>query len=376
MRIAVNTRLLVPEKMDGIARFSYETLLLISKQNPDVEFVFIFDRKVKKDIFSFPNNISFVSLSPPARHPILWYIWFEIKLKNYLNRNHFDLFLSPEGWVPGSLRCKSLAVMHDLNFEHFPENIIYSHRKYLQHFFPKFAKRADRIATVSKYSKLDISKTYGIVEEEIDVVYNGANEIFKPIQETLQTEIKKKHTNGDDFFLFIGTLHPRKNLEHLFLAFDIFKRKSNSKIKLLIVGNKKWWPQELEKVYQSLMYKNDIVFMGRMTDAELSQTLASALALTYLPYFEGFGIPILEAFQCKTAVITSNVTSMPEVAEEAALLCEPRNSNQIAEAMLVIATDNNLREKLIQKGEKRAQNFSWEKSADLLWKSIQKTMNK
>ena len=109
MRIAVNTRLLVPEKMDGIARFSYETLLLISKQNPDVEFVFIFDRKVKKDIFSFPNNISFVSLSPPARHPILWYIWFEIKLKNYLNRNHFDLFLSPEGWVPGSLRCKKLG---------------------------------------------------------------------------------------------------------------------------------------------------------------------------------------------------------------------------------------------------------------------------
>ena len=162
MKIAVNTRLLVPDKMDGIARFSYETLQLITQKHPEVQFTFIFDRKVDKHTFEFPSNVEFTTIGPPARHPILWYIWFEINLKQYINQHKFDLFLSPEGWVPPKLNCKSLAVIHDLNFEHHPENIIWSHRKYLLHFFPKFAQRATRIATVSEYSKQDITSTYTI----------------------------------------------------------------------------------------------------------------------------------------------------------------------------------------------------------------------
>ena len=374
MKIAVNTRLLVPDKMDGIARFSYETLQLITRAHPEIQFTFIFDRTVEKNAFEFPDNVTFVKVPPPARHPILWFIWFEISVKRYINQNNFDLFLSPEGWIPPHLNCKSLAVIHDLNFEHHPENIIWSHRKYLLHFFPKFAQRATRIATVSEYSKQDIASTYNIPATQIDVVYNGANEVFEPTLEIKKTKFKEQYTSGNDFFIFIGTIHPRKNLEHLLLAFEEFKARSVSETKLLIVGNKKWWPTELEKTYQSMTFKEDVCFMGRLSDEKLSVALSSALALTYLPYFEGFGIPILEAFQTETAVITSNVTSMPEVAANAAILCDPKEVTQIADAMLLIANQSEKRVDLIEKGKLRIQDFSWKKSANLLWNSIEKTL--
>lgn len=374
MKIAVNCRLLVPDKMDGIGRFTYESLQRISRQNKNCDFTFIFDRKISEGSFNFSENVKVVSLSPQARHPILWIIWFEFRLRKFINREKFDLFLSPEGWIPPKLNCKSLGVMHDLNFVHHPENIIFSHRKYLQHFFPKYAHRSDRIATVSEYSKQDISKSYGVKSNHIDVVYNGANKIFQAILEEQQEKIRLKHSNGNPFFVFIGTLHPRKNIEHLLKAFELFKSKKKTNLQLLIVGNKKWWPQSLENIFQQMSYKSDVVFVGRLEDDELAKVLGSAEALTYLPYFEGFGIPILEAFQAEIAVITSNVTSMPEVAEDAALLCNPKNAEEIAEAMVTIYEDKELRKSLIQKGRARAKFFSWDKTAQLLWESIEKVL--
>tara|TARA_B100001109_G_scaffold255867_1_gene261835 strand:- start:14410 stop:15546 length:1137 start_codon:yes stop_codon:yes gene_type:complete len=374
MRIAVNTRLLVPGKMDGIGRFTFESLKIIAQENPEDEFVFIFDRKPPSE-FKFGDNVELVSIGPPARHPILWYIWFEHRLPNFINKGHFDLFLSPEGWISPRLNCPSLGVIHDLNFVHSPENIIYSHRKYLEIFFPKFAKRANRIATVSEYSKKDITETYGIKSNQIDVVYNGANQIFQPIDSITKKTIQEDFSQGQPYFIFIGTLHPRKNLENLFIAFNEFKKKTKSDIKLLIVGNKKWWPNSLENTYQNLEHKTDIIFCGRQSDEMLAKLLGGAEALTYLPFFEGFGIPILEAFQAEVPVITSNTTSMPEVAKGGAILCNPTDVKAISDAMLEILEDKTLRKKLIEIGNQRAQDFSWKKTADLLWDSMLKTIN-
>jgi len=373
MRIAVNSRLLVSQKMDGIGRFSYESLKRISSDHAEVQFDLIFDRKADP-FFEFPENVNIIHLPPAARHPFLWYLWFEVRLKNYVNKGNYDLFVSPEGWIPPKLNCKSLAVIHDLNFVHHPENIIYSHRKYLQHFFPKFAQRASRIATVSEYSKTDISNTYHKNPNEIDVLYNGANSIFKPISTTEQKLIREKYAQGNPYFIFIGTLHPRKNLTHLLKAFDIFKKNDQKHTQLLVVGNRKWWPADLEKTYQSMEHKSAVQFKGRQTDEVLAKLLASAIALTYIPYFEGFGIPILEAFQSETAVITSNCSSMPEVAKDAALFSDPRAVDTIAAQMKKISTNEELRNNLIEKGANRAKDFSWEKTAALLWKSMLKTI--
>lgn len=374
MRIAVNTRLLVSDKMDGIGRFTFESLRRVCNKHPEVQFYFIFDRKPESR-FQFGKNVTLISIPPPARHPFLWIVWFEFQLKRFINKNNFDLFFSPEGWIPPKLNCPSLGVIHDLNFVHHPENIIFSHRKYLQNYFPKFANRANRIATVSEFSKQDIQSTYAIAADKIDVVYNGANSIFKPLASSKQVEVRQQYSKGKPYFIFIGTLHPRKNIEHLLLGFDYFKTETESDVQLLIVGNRKWWPKKVENTFQDMKHKSEVHFLGRQEDEDLAMLLASAKALTYLPYFEGFGIPILEAFQSAVPVITSNASSMPEVAQDAALYAKPTNAKEIAKQMKRIQTDEELRRELIQKGKKRAQAFSWDKTADLLWQSILKTLD-
>lgn len=359
--------------MDGIGWFSYEVLRRISKNHPEHQFIFIFDRKISSK-FIFPENVEVKVLPPQARIPMLWTFWFQYALPFFLKKIKADFFLSPEGWIPLNLKIPSLAVIHDLNFEHHPENIIESHRNYLLKYFPLFVKKASRIATVSQFSKKDISDTYSIPLEKIDVVYNGVNEIFRALDDEKINKIKKKLTNNANYFLFIGSLHPRKNLYNLFKAFDIFRSNWEYPFKLVIAGQKKWWPKELDQLYNSLKSKKDIIFTGRLSEGELHETLAAAYALTYIPQFEGFGIPLLEAMKCEVPIITSNITALPEVAGEAALYCDPFDADDIANAMKTLVNDRTLCRDLVNIGRQRIQQFSWDKTADLLWRSMEKTM--
>ena len=373
MEIVVNTRLLLPDKLEGIGWFSYETLKRITVAHPEHHFIFLFDRHFDEH-FLFSDNVTPLIISPQARHPFLFYWWFEFSVASILNKLKPDLFLSPDGYLSLNAKCKQLAVIHDLNFEHYPKDLSFLVRNYYKYFFPRFAKKATRIATVSEYSKQDIVKQYGIAEAKIDVVYNGCNTLYTPIDNALQKATKEKYSAGNDYFLFVGALHPRKNISRLFEAFDQFKNTQPGDTKLVIVGVKYYWTAEIKRSYINMKHKKDVVFTGRLTTEELKNVLASALALTYVPYFEGFGIPIIEAMHCDTPVITSNITSMPEVAQDAALLVDPFSVDSIANGMLTMYKDENLRNALIEKGRKRCRDFSWDKTADLLWKSMEKAM--
>ncbi|MCX6270205.1 MAG: glycosyltransferase family 1 protein, partial [Bacteroidetes bacterium] len=320
------------------------------------------------------DNITPLVVSPQARHPILFYIWFNITLASLLNSLKPDLFLSPDGYGSLPFKGKSLLVIHDLNFEHYPADLPWLVRWYYRYFFPRFAKNANRIATVSEFSKKDISTRYGIREDLIDVVYNGVNELYTSESEENTLTPIASVADGNPYFIFIGSLHPRKNLVTLFKAFDIFKNQDTANTKLVIAGEKKWWTSQIKWAYASMFFRKDVIFTGRCTVRELKHALSESIALVYVSYFEGFGIPILEAFACKTAVITSNVTSMPEIAGDAALLVDPFDKHAVAEAMQTVASSADIRKELIIKGLARVKEFSWQRSADLLWNSILKTI--
>ena len=370
MKIAVNTRLLLKDKLEGIGWVAYECLRRIVKSHPEVEFYFIFDREPDQR-FIFADNVKPVMLFPQARHPFLYIAFFEFAVARFLRKLKPDLYLSTDGYLSLRSKTKQLAVFHDLNFEHFPQDFPKIHLWHYKKFFPKYARKADRILTVSEFSKKDICECYGINPDKIDVAYNGANEAFKPISEEIQNEIRKKYADGNQYFMFVGSLHPRKNLARLFTAFDIFKCKNDNMVKLVIVGNKKWWTEPIKNAYDAMKHKDDVVFTGRLSAEDLHLVTASALASVYVSYFEGFGIPIVEAFKCETPVITSNVTSMPEVAADAALLVNPFKVESIAEAMEKIM-DDDVRKALIDKGKIRREDFSWDKAAECWWKSIEK----
>jgi len=373
LKIAVNTRLFLKNKLEGIGWFSYESLKRICIGHPQHEFFFIFDRQFDEE-FIFSDNVTPIVAHPQARHPVLYYVWFGHSLPRVIHKINPDIFFSPEGLIPLGLNKRSVSVIHDLSFEHYPKNLPPFERFYNRRYFPKCAHDSSRIATVSEYSKQDIVKTYGINPEKIDVVYNGANIAYSPVDEHVKKGILHKYSGGRPYFIFIGALHPRKNLVNLFRAYDIFRRQHPEPVNLLIVGEKMWWTSEIESAYKKMVFRDDVVFTGRLNTPELKNVLGSALALTYVSYFEGFGIPIVEAFYCDTPVITSNVTSMPEVAGDAALLINPFSVNSIAEAMLEIATDENLRQNLVSKGRQQRRKFSWDQTADRLWKTFEKVM--
>jgi glycosyltransferase involved in cell wall biosynthesis len=351
--------------------FAWHTLKRMTESHPETEFIFFFDRPWSEE-FVFGTNVTPVALFPQARHPFLYYCWFEYAVPAALKKYKADVFYSPDGYLSLSTAIPQLGVMHDLNFEHYPDDLPFLTRHYYRYFFPKFAAKAARLATVSEYSKQDIMKCYGISGEKIDVVYNGVNDLYRPVTENQKQQIRNRYTGGAPYFIFVGMLHQRKNIANLLRAFEQFKKQKTTPVKLLIVGHRKWWTSEMESVFRSMEHADDVVFTGRQPIEELVQMVASAMAMTYVSYFEGFGVPIVEAMKCGVPVITASLTSMPEVSGDAALIVDPFNVNEIAGAMQQIESDAELRNTLGTKGIARAEAFSWEKTTEKIWNGLQR----
>ncbi len=360
--------------MEGIGYFTYESFQRIVKAHPEHEFIFIFDRPYDES-FIFSENITPVVASPPARHPLLWYLWYEHSLPRVFKSTKADLFIGTDGYLSVASKIKTLAVFHDINFEHYPEDVPFFNRLFYRHYFPIYAKKAARIAAVSEFTKNDVVEKYKIDARKIDIVYNGVSGQFNPLSADEIIQVRNKFTQGQPYFLFVGSLHQRKNISNMLKAFDEYKKSASSPVKMVLAGAKRWWTDEMEKTLQQMQFKTDVIFTGRVSFDDLCKITAGALAMTYVSTFEGFGIPIVEAMRSGVPVITSNVTSMPEVAGNAALLCDPFSVSSIAESMKKIAKDEQLRKTLIEAGLKRQSDFSWDKTAVQLWNSIEKTIS-
>lgn len=373
MIIAVNTRLLQKGKLEGIGWFTYETLRRITVEHPEHTFIFIFDRPYS-DEFKFSDNVVPVVVPPPTRHPVLWYLWFQFRIPAILRRYKANVFLSPDGYLSLRTKVPQVAVIHDINFFHRPADLPRLTAKYYNHFFPKFAQKARRIATVSFYSKEDITRSFKVDFDKIDVVYDGIDRSFSPTTKSEQEEVRKEYTQGNPYFLFVGALHPRKNIGGLLKAFDAFKSIGNTEMKLVIVGGEMFKTGEIHHVYDNMRFKNDVIFTGRVTPEELHRIYGAALALTFVPFFEGFGIPVVEAMSAGVPVICSNTTSLPEVGGNAVFYVDPYRIEQITNAMVTISKDDKLREELIAKGLEQKLKFSWDESARKLWMCVERAL--
>lgn len=369
MKIAINTRFLIPTKLEGFGWFTHEVAKRIVENHPEHEFYFFFDRNYEEK-FIYGKNVTPIVIYPPARHPFLYYLWFEFGVKKALEKYKIDVFLSPDGYLSLKSEVKQIPVIHDLSFLHYPEDLPFWNKKYVNYFFPKYAQKASKIVTVSEYSKQDIATSFGIEEEKINVAHNGIGEVFHPISEKKKEEVKRKFTDGRPYFLFVSALHPRKNVTRLFQAFDIFKSETKSEIKLLMVGEKYWWNKEIKQVFDEMKHQEDVIFTGHIQSKELNEIYGAGLALTYVSYFEGFGIPLVEAMKCELPVIASDKTSLPEVGGDAAIYVNPFSVKDIKNGMKRVFKDESLRTELIEHGKQRATLFNWDKTAEIVWNTI------
>jgi glycosyltransferase involved in cell wall biosynthesis len=374
MRIAVNTRFLLADNMEGYGYFIAETFKRITKNHPEHQFIFLFDRPFDKR-FLLSGNIIPVVTGPAARHPLLWKFWYDIKVTAALKKHKADVFLSPDGFCSLTTSVPQCIAVHDLSFLHFPSHIKKSHLLFYKRYTPKFLAKAKTIITVSDFSKEDIVKHYKTPEEKINVVYSAAKEIFKPVAEKVKEEVKNKYTEGKEYFIYIGAIHPRKNLLNILKAFSLFKKRQQSNFKLIIAGRLAWKNDTLAENLKTYKYKGDVIMTGYVAETELVNLLASAYCLMYPSLYEGFGVPPLEAMQCNVPVITSQSSSMQEICGDAALYADPQNYTDIADKMMQVYKDETLRNELIKKGRDMCKKYSWDKTAELLWQTIIKTVN-
>lgn len=371
--VAVNVRHLIPHKMEGIGWFSYQMMKRITQKQSNVHFYFLFDRNFSEE-FLFSDNITPIIISPPARHPLLIYYWNEWLVPHLLNKIKPDIYLSLDGFVSKKARYRQYAVVHDVNFMVFPEYLTWGVKKLYHYFFIKNIHHAQRIATVSNFSKSEIIKYLNYPEKNIDVVYSAVNLNYSNDININEDELKNKYTNGHDYFLYISSIHPRKNVDGLILAFNEYKKITQSQDKLIIVGRFFWGKNKITEALNNSAYKQDIVFTGRLSDEESAALLKHAKAFVYVSHYEGFGVPIIEAMQAGVPVITSNTTSLNEISDNAALKVNPKNVSEIAQAMCLINDQLSVRKTLVNKGYVQSQKYNWDNCAELLWQGLIKLL--
>jgi glycosyltransferase involved in cell wall biosynthesis len=348
--------------MEGFGNYSYELIRRITKNHPEQSFVLFFDRAVDPK-FEFASNVQTVVLFPPTRHPLLWILWFEWSLKRAIKKYHVDVLWSPDGFCSLRSSVPQIATIHDLNFEHYPEDLPWLVSRYFRYFFPKFVRKAKRILTVSHFSKADIVQTYGISNTKISVVYNGIGDEFRVLTSEEIKETRGQLTNGKPYFLFVGSLHPRKNVQRLVQAFSAFCS-NNAEIDLVIVGNAMWRQEEFNLTNET---KVRVHFLGHLSTIELSRVTGAAFALSYVPYFEGFGIPLVEAMRCGIPIVSADKSCLPEIAGDAAIYCDPFSVEDITEQLHTLSNDSTLHKQLAENALSRSVHFSWDKAAEEVW---------
>jgi glycosyltransferase involved in cell wall biosynthesis len=374
MRVAVNTRFWSNDYSEGYGNFTREICSRLARNHPGDTFIFISDKAfVNRE--NLPANVIPVIVKPVARHPLLWKYWYDVLIPAVLKKYKADVFLTLYGFCSLRTKVPQCLVIHDLAFLHFPHFIPALHRWYYQRFTPSMIRKARQIITVSNYSEHDIIVHYPHAAGKLAVVYNAASDHFQQLESTEKEKIKLKYTEGKEFFICIGAVHPRKNLINLLKAFSWFKKRQQTNMQLLIAGRLAWHYDDFLEKLETFRFKKDVKLLGYVPAPELPGLVASAYGLVYPSLFEGFGLPLLEAMQCGVPVISSNGGAMPEIAADVALYCDPDNAEEMGQQMAQLYKDENLREMLIQRGFTRARNFSWDDAAEKVWATLMKTVS-
>lgn len=365
-RIALNGRLLVPGKMEGIGIFTLHCLKELVDLRPNDTFLLLVDRP-DDALFHWGDRVEVRRIWVPGRRPWLLRLWFDAAVPWVLRQWRADAFVSLEGPISLGMprEFPQLSVIHDLNFEHRPEWLPRTWARYYRGMFPRFAQKAHVLCTVSEASKQDIVHRYGVEAGSIHVIPNAASSEFVPMNTQERRASQEALSEGRPYFVFVGSLHPRKNLEGLLEAFGMYCARGGA-WDLVVVGVAMWPQSEHHSSINGLRdadIDSRVHWVGRLNDGALAQAVGGAEALVFVPWFEGFGIPVVEAMASGTPVICSNTSALPEVCGGAAFaLVPPGDASRIAEAMLALSEEPERRARCVQAGLERAGMFSWAQS--------------
>jgi len=355
MRIAINCRSILLSQRTGIGRYTYHLIDALGRIDPANDYIL----HAPKGIFDFKRRLpDFSDYKNLQRYP------------DYFNQgiSRYDVYHFPCPDEMGTFSGKLVVTIHDLIYKAYPQAHTPQTIALTEKFMQGIAAKADQIICISENTRRDLHRYFDIPEAKSTVVYNGVDHtMFYPLsdqqRQQAQEDLKNQLGIMGPFMLFVGTIEPRKNLGGLLEAFALLKSKKIFEGQLVIAGMEGWMMQGLGELVQRLNIEQDILFAGFVSDVQLRQLYNRAEIFVFPSLYEGFGFPILEAFCCGAAVVTSSTSSCGEVAADAALAVDPQDPKAMAEAMERILTDATFKASLQQAGLKRAQEFSFEKTA-------------
>jgi glycosyltransferase involved in cell wall biosynthesis len=290
-------------------------------------------------------------------------LWEQLLQPVALVRRRIDV-LHSLGYVQPMLCSKrSVVTVHDLSFLRFPEAFNRSNRNYLRLFTTLSVRRANRVIAVSESTKRDLVDLLGIPAAKITVVYHGVEEEFRPFTSSTIADFRCKLGLPEHFVLYCGTLEPRKNVDGLIAAFAKVKREARLPHKLVLAGAKGWRYERIFALVEELGLKDEVIFPGYLAYGEQPLWYNAADVFVYPSLYEGFGFPPLEAMACGTPVISSDVSSLPEVVGDAGLLVDPGERDELADAIRKVLMDHELRLAMGKAGLLRASEFTWSRAA-------------
>ena len=306
-----------------------------------------------------PNFRTVVESAPP------YSLQEQIRIPMALRREHVDLFHAPHYVLPPLIHCRSVVTIHDCIHLVFPQDLPgrFAHA-YAKAQLWTAAHRSDRVLTVSETSKLDILRRFRVPADKVTVVYNAIDESLStpPSDEDVE-RVRMRYQLKDPFALYVGNIKPHKNLERLIDAFHRLRAESQFEpLQLIIIGDEINRYQGLRRAVHRHKLHKHVRFFGFVPPETLAVLYRLAGVFVFPSLYEGFGLPPLEAMYCGTPVVTSNVSSLPEVVWDAAVLVDPYDPDSIAEGMRRVLTDGDLRASLRERGQARAREFSWERS--------------
>ncbi len=371
MKIGIDIRTLMDAQYSGIPEYTLNLVKEILKLDKKNSYKLFYNsyKDVSKNIPKFKgNNVEIVGVRYPNKifNYAMQKITHEPKIDKLLG---VDAFLMPHiNFIALSFGCKSILTIHDLSFLRYPE--FFSFRKNFWHKMinvKKLISDFDQIIAVSENTKQDIIELCQASSEKVKVIYSGIDRQYRKINNDNNNfaRVKEKYNLPKKFILYLGTLEPRKNVEGVIQAYDKLRMKNKglAEVKLIIAGGKGWKSKNIFKVWQESKYKNDIQFLGYIDSVDKVYLYNLAALFIFPSFYEGFGFPPLEAMACGAPVVISFASSLPEVAGEAAIMADPYNITDIANAMEQVLTNHGLQNDLIKKGLAQARRFSWEKTA-------------
>ncbi len=279
--------------------------------------------------------------------------------------------------VPPGVKGKRIVFLHDMAYKVYPETLRAKTKLWLNLNIRRSKKRADKFITISEFSKREIVTYLHINPDDIEVVYAGVNfNVYHPDYAVRKIEnVKQTYGINRDYFLYLGTLEPRKNIVGLVKSYNKMKKSflktASGYPQLVLAGKKGWLYKEIYELVDELQLKEDILFTGYITEEESALLMNGAIAFVFPSFYEGFGLPPLEAMACGTPVISSNAASMPEVVGDAGLLVNPKSEDELYDAMLALLQDKELAANLGKKGIQRAKKFTWENASQQLLEIIE-----